>query len=554
MPFCEKCGNELKGNEKFCSNCGNEIILIDNSKRKMVYEGEIRKCPNCGEILKSFSTNCPVCGFELRNVQTSSAIKELVVKLQEIESKAMPNNNKNKSVMKTLFGKDFKNEDEENRAIYEFKEQKAKEKANLIINFAVPNTKEDILEFMLLASSNLNNKAMPNDIIIEDIVLKAWKSKLEQIYKKAELSMKDSSNFDEIKEIYNTYKKQEKLEKMKYIYGTSSYIILVISLLGLLWNPVLTIEFIIGLVILIITSFILVKKKTKISKSLLTIVIVIIVYVLMCCIFGLLTNSSNENSNKNSTSNLIESNKDSTIKDFSNVDTMPNIDVNTEETSVKTSTNSKIESNKDNKKKSESITLSADNVIINNNNYFEIQEVGYKIASGYLKCTVVISNVNSEKAIEFAKYRVTAYDNTGKVLGSDDQTIGILYPNQRIANAGVEIKLSEQPSKIEFTAVEPADYNIRDVSTLKYSNYKDLKSQNISVVGNRITGEIQNENDFVIGFAKFTIVFRDNNNKIIDSKMDFLFDIPSKGKAPFDVTLSSDVEVSENIEVIAYKD
>ena len=54
MPFCEKCGNELKGNEKFCSNCGSEIKATDDSIRKTVYEGEIHKCPNCGEIIKSF--------------------------------------------------------------------------------------------------------------------------------------------------------------------------------------------------------------------------------------------------------------------------------------------------------------------------------------------------------------------------------------------------------------------------------------------------------------------------------------------------------------------
>lgn len=57
-----------------------------------------------------------------------------------------------------VFGKDFKEGDEAEEALERFESQKNQEKASLIINFAVPNSKEDIMEFMILAASNIDVK------------------------------------------------------------------------------------------------------------------------------------------------------------------------------------------------------------------------------------------------------------------------------------------------------------------------------------------------------------------------------------------------------------
>ena len=81
--------------------------------------------------------------------------------------------------MKMVFGKDFKEENEVEEAQERFDEHKRQQKANLIINFSVPNTREDILEFMILASSNIDVKKG-----IDDEVTKAWLSKLDQVYEK----------------------------------------------------------------------------------------------------------------------------------------------------------------------------------------------------------------------------------------------------------------------------------------------------------------------------------------------------------------------------------
>lgn len=248
MAFCINCGQELAEGANFCANCGREVKNNSATKRKMVYEGELHKCPNCGEVLDSFITNCPTCGYEIRNIKAASAVQELTRKLELIESQKMPVvsiepitpfsvpksfEQEPKSTMKRLFGWDF-NESQRREAQQEaielekkareqelnarikdarikekkFQAQKDREKANLIQNFPIPNTKEDILEFALLVSANINAK---NAVL--NVVSKAWMAKLNQVYQKAEISFNGNSDFEKIRSIYQqVYKRWKRLQ------------------------------------------------------------------------------------------------------------------------------------------------------------------------------------------------------------------------------------------------------------------------------------------------------------------------------------------------------
>lgn len=238
--FCSYCGTKLDVGARFCKNCGEPVsgnsIKADEPKqgkaegdehpikespteRKTVYEGKIYKCPHCGEVMKSFSANCPSCGNEIRGSRATTSVQELAHKLEIIEAEQMPYFEEKKSVMKMVFGRDFNNEDELEEAQDRFDELKANKKANLIINFSVPNTREDILEFMLLASSNINVKKG-----LDDEVTKAWLSKLDQVYQKARLIMGNKPDFAQIKYIYDKKKSEIKNRKFKGL-AIASYIV-----------------------------------------------------------------------------------------------------------------------------------------------------------------------------------------------------------------------------------------------------------------------------------------------------------------------------------------
>lgn len=179
--FCPYCGTKLDDGTQFCKNCGeaihddtremhgaaNEQSCAENpTERTTVYEGYIHKCPNCGEVLNAFASHCPSCGYELRGAQSTNAIKDFSLKIEQA-------------------------------ALDE-------QKVTLIRNFPVPNTKEDIFEFMILASTNITGEQQKK-------VFDAWLVKFEQSYQKAQLVIKDPSDMAQIKTIYD--KTQKKIGK-----------------------------------------------------------------------------------------------------------------------------------------------------------------------------------------------------------------------------------------------------------------------------------------------------------------------------------------------------
>lgn len=170
MSFCSNCGKQLDEGARFCSTCGTAVPQTtreENSGRKTVYDGELHKCPNCGEQINSFVAVCPACGYEFRGAKTASCVKELAVKLEQTKSPA--------------------------------------QRDDLIRNFYIPNTKEDVCEFLILAVSNIK---------ADDVCEGAWRAKLDQAYQKAKLSFNNDPSFEEIEKLYLSASKDVNADKI----------------------------------------------------------------------------------------------------------------------------------------------------------------------------------------------------------------------------------------------------------------------------------------------------------------------------------------------------
>lgn len=169
MTFCTNCGHQISEDSKFCANCGAPVTTTVNSeqKRTTIFEGNIHKCPHCGETLKAFESVCPTCGTELRGTKSSIAIISLSEKLEQADSD--------------------------------------KQRIVIIKNFPIPNTKEDIFEFMVLASTNFNSSYYVAHLH-EDDISDAWLIKIEQCYTKAKLAFGGDSDFRRIESIYQKIK------------------------------------------------------------------------------------------------------------------------------------------------------------------------------------------------------------------------------------------------------------------------------------------------------------------------------------------------------------
>ncbi len=155
--------------------------------------GDVKKCPACGAIVTSFSAKCIDCGHEFSNIEANASIQKLFKMLDEVESKR-----DDKVTAGGVIGGLFKNSIGGGALSQALGggSKTDKRKKEIISLFPVPNTKDDILEFLSLAfpkaksKGNFLTKNNPEYIEHNEFV-SVWKSKCEQVIMKAKFSMKD---------------------------------------------------------------------------------------------------------------------------------------------------------------------------------------------------------------------------------------------------------------------------------------------------------------------------------------------------------------------------
>ncbi len=165
--------------------------------------GEIKKCPSCGAIVGAFQGICSDCGHEFTNIDSVSSVQNLYKELMRVENEERnrPKKDKPTSLLDRIGGEiDTDDDDDE----YRITEIIYKRKINVVSVFPVPNSKADILEFMIMAVAEGGKKIggffsqMSNE---EKTYIKTWRAKAEQVVGKARFSLKDDKKLlDEITE------------------------------------------------------------------------------------------------------------------------------------------------------------------------------------------------------------------------------------------------------------------------------------------------------------------------------------------------------------------
>ena len=195
--FCGNCGNKLIEGSKFCNQCG-----------KPVYSGckqSEGKCPKCGGNIESFMLVCPYCGYEIRERESNLSIQELERRLREIENERVAKDTKGLII-----------------SAYSTAPDPIDEKISVqIMTFPIPNTKEDIFEFMILAASNIDPTAYDktskfmSQYLGKKAIADAWSAKFNQAYQKALLLFPDDSRLKDVYKLYDDKERQIGKEKKK---------------------------------------------------------------------------------------------------------------------------------------------------------------------------------------------------------------------------------------------------------------------------------------------------------------------------------------------------
>jgi hypothetical protein len=172
------------------------IATSNNSKRQQEYAGIILKCPNCGASITQTTAICADCGHRITGQAGVNSVHIFSEQLMVIER------TRKKPGFGTVFG-----------ATIDPADQK---KLSLIRSFPIPNSVDDIYEFMFLAIANIdvalskstimnryqNSAKFESNLTMPRTISDAWVSKMQQAYQKAQMSFPNDPAFLNIKQFY----------------------------------------------------------------------------------------------------------------------------------------------------------------------------------------------------------------------------------------------------------------------------------------------------------------------------------------------------------------
>ena len=155
--------------------------------------GDLLKCPSCGTSVPSLSIICKDCGFAFRNISVNSSVKELSEKLGH--------------ALNTVVC-------EKKGWIYQSKWSKIDDiKSEIVRNFPIPNTKDDLMEFAIFISQNMipirifASLFSPIEAAAQQKTNFFWIEKYKQLIFKAKILCKDDPSFAE--SLLNLAKKRQ---------------------------------------------------------------------------------------------------------------------------------------------------------------------------------------------------------------------------------------------------------------------------------------------------------------------------------------------------------
>lgn len=231
-------------------------IKQEQAQSKSDKLGDLRKCPACGSIAETFATKCPDCDTEFRNIEASKNIIKFFEKLDEIElsRKQSIHKGNNDSKSNIGFGTIIKwflfwyiMFPLKIISVFINKSKPTKwsttdsRKEELVLNFPVPVSREDILEFLTLAASKINSntyfKAFSEETKYKDAWNKIWLKKVEQIHSKASLSMEnDKKTLEDVNRISSNSRAVIKNNNKKVLHIILGFISIVAILI--IWSVI----------------------------------------------------------------------------------------------------------------------------------------------------------------------------------------------------------------------------------------------------------------------------------------------------------------------------
>jgi len=181
-----------------------KISDLENTVVSENIDNKTINCPSCGSPTNSFESRCLHCSHEFKNIDASSISIKIQEELQKIHFEV--EDQYRDDLIETYGDLGYFSE-------INLEEKLHAKKISYLNTLPIPNSREDILEFLALSAPlSFNEKKsgvmyiLRHGVDIGDSPLgRAWRAKLEQTIIKAKLSLSDDS---EVLALINDYCKE----------------------------------------------------------------------------------------------------------------------------------------------------------------------------------------------------------------------------------------------------------------------------------------------------------------------------------------------------------
>lgn len=177
-----------------------------------------------------------------------------------------------------------------------------------------------------------------------------------------------------------------------------------------------------------------------------------------------------------------------------------------------------------------------------NNALVTVKEVGFEVAHGYLHYAVILHNNSEDTLIEYPEIRITARDAEGGILGVETMVFEALYPQQDLIYGSLGCGVNEVPASVEIIFIDPEYYNMSNIDA---DSYMPLVVQNTKIkkggYSSTLVGEVYNPYSYDLSSAAVTIIYRDEEGKLLAGETGYCDFIPAGKTAPFEIYISDDL-------------
>jgi hypothetical protein len=170
---------------------------------------------------------------------------------------------------------------------------------------------------------------------------------------------------------------------------------------------------------------------------------------------------------------------------------------------------------------------------------FEIAEVGWSSyhsdwepGTFVVRWTAVLQNPHDKHYCEYPTIQITARNETGQVVGTDDHVMHVFPPGARIAWASSletngpphSLEITARPAAWQATATRPAQFPPFGYQGIRFI----VRGRSCSV-----TGEVTNPYPVYVDQIAITALFRDQRGRLVGGETTFVEGLAAHGTVPF---------------------